>query len=102
MAKSDYYGEMGAHEAPVKGGNSRVGAVGGDSMLNRRGITDSELPVKHADSTPRECQWSPYEQNAGGNLSGHDPEIELLMVPDFQGQSGQGANQSINRPKGST
>jgi len=27
---------------------------------------------------------------------------ELYMVPDFQGMSGQGANQSTNRPRGST
>lgn len=63
---------------------------------------DSEVPVKMADSTGRKNQWSPAEQGVGGNISGHDPEVDLYMVPDFQGQSGQGANQSTNRPKGST
>lgn len=31
----------------------------------------------------------------------NDPEADIYMVPDFQGQSGQGANQSTMRPIGS-
>jgi hypothetical protein len=51
----------------------------------------------------RGCQEAPdHDQPHGGNLSGHDPSVEVFMVPDFQGMSGQGANQSTNRPKGST
>lgn len=76
--------------------------VRGDSSLNRAGVSDRELPVHMEAAMGRDCQWSPKEQNQGGNLSGHDPEVELLMVPDFQGMSGQGANQSTMRPKGST
>jgi hypothetical protein len=63
---------------------------------------DSELPVKMAAATPREHQWTIKDQDVGGNLSSHDPSVDLFMVPDFQGMSGQGANQSTDRPKGST
>lgn len=63
---------------------------------------DSELSVKMAAATGRKDQWSIKEQEEGGNLSGNDPMVELYMVPDFQGMSGQGANQSTSRPKGST
>ena len=40
----------------------------------------------------------------GGNLIDKEPtdQPDLYMVPDFQGMSGQGNNQSTNRPKGST
>lgn len=31
----------------------------------------------------------------------NEPEADIYMVPDFQGQSGQGANQSTMRPIGS-
>jgi hypothetical protein len=30
------------------------------------------------------------------------PTADIYMVPDFQGQSGQGANQSTDRPMGSS
>ena len=73
-----------------------------DKALNEKSVTDRELPVHSASATSARDQWSPREQNQGGNLSGHDPEVELLMVPDFQGMSGQGANQSTSRPKGSS
>lgn len=91
----------GAPEKVAKSGPSRAEAIGNDSMLSRKGITDSELPVSMAGSSGRHCQWTIREQNAGDNLSGHDTEVELLMVPDFMGQSGQGANQSTLRPIGS-
>ena len=76
--------------------------VRSDRVLNRKTATDRELPSHMAGATAVRDQWAPKEQNAGGNLSGHDPEVELLMVPDFQGMSGQGANQSTMRPKGSS
>lgn len=63
---------------------------------------DSELPVSMGAATPRKDQWTIKDQWVGGNLSQHDPMVELYMVPDFQGMSGQGANQSTSRPKGST
>ena len=63
---------------------------------------DSELPVKMAAATERKDQWSVKEQEVGGNLTMDDPMVEMYMVPDFQGMSGQGANQSTDRPKGST
>lgn len=42
--------------------------------------------------------------HGGGNIAWPDNEVEadIYMVPDFQGQSGQGANQSTLRPIGST
>jgi hypothetical protein len=91
----------GARESVASTGPSKAETVRTDKDLNMAGITDSELPVHMAGATDRECQWAPKAQNAGGNISGHDPEVELLMVPDFQGQSGQGANQDTLRPKGS-
>jgi len=66
-------------------------------------MSDKELSVSMPASTGRANQWSPADQGAGGNLSGTD-DFSLVadMVPDFQGQSGQGNNQSTDRPKGST
>jgi hypothetical protein len=37
--------------------------------------------------------------NIAGPMAG--PTADIYMVPDFQGQSGQGANQSTMRPIGS-
>lgn len=44
------------------------------------------------------------KSSGGGNIAGSagDPTAQIYMVPDFQGQSGQGDNQSTNRPKGSS
>jgi hypothetical protein len=39
--------------------------------------------------------------HGGGNLF-TDPTADIYMVPDFQGESGQGNNQSTDRPMGST
>jgi len=38
-----------------------------------------------------------------GNVAGDNPTFDApaRMVPDFQGRSGQGNNQSTDRPKGS-
>lgn len=92
----------GKREAPKQSGPSRAEAEGSDREHNGRGITDSELPVRMAGATPgRPYQWTIKDQDEGDNLSGHDPEVELLMVSDFMGQSGQGANQSTLRPIGS-
>jgi hypothetical protein len=66
-----------------------------------KGMTDKELSV-HTVGTGREDQWSPRDQYEGGNLSGHDPQVDVFMVPKFQGASGEGNNQSTDRPKGST
>ncbi len=63
---------------------------------------DKEIPVHMAASTGRADQWTIKDQEAGGNISGYDPEADIYMVPDFQGMSGQGANQSTDRPMGST
>jgi hypothetical protein len=63
---------------------------------------DKEIPVHMAASTGRSEQWTIKDQEAGGNISGYDPEADIYMVPDFQGASGQGANQSTDRPMGST
>lgn len=63
---------------------------------------DKELSVSKPASTGRDDQWSPRDQAAGGNLSGHDEyDLQPYLVPDFQGMSGQGNNQSTDRPKGS-
>lgn len=68
-----------------------------------KGFTDRILPRSMPAAMGRECQEMPQaEAPHGGNLSGHDPTVEVFMVPDFQGMSGQGANQSVDRPKGST
>lgn len=41
--------------------------------------------------------------NGGDNISDDmpGPDVDLYMVPDFQGKSGQGDNQSTMRPIGS-
>jgi len=68
-----------------------------------KGFTDRVLPRSSPAAMDRGCQEAPdAEQPKGGNLSGHDPVVDLYMVPDFQGMSGEGNNQSTHRPKGST
>lgn len=68
-----------------------------------KGLVDTQPPAKPMPAAmDRGCQEPPRDQYRGDNLSGHDPEVDLFMVPDFQGASGQGANQSTDRPKGST
>jgi hypothetical protein len=53
-------------------------------------------------ATGWEDQWSADAGHGGGNISGHEPVVDLFMVHDFQGMSGQGNNQSVDRPKGSS
>jgi hypothetical protein len=44
----------------------------------------------------------PYTAN-DGNIADMKPlsAVNVRMVPDFQGESGEGNNQSTDRPKGS-
>lgn len=42
------------------------------------------------------------DQSGGAQLVGKAPSAPMLKVPNFQGKSGQGDNQSTMRPKGST
>lgn len=68
-----------------------------------KGMTDVSPPEKPMPAAmDRSCQEAPKEQYHGGNISGHDPTVDLFMVPDFQGKSGQPNNQSTDRPKGSS
>ena len=41
-------------------------------------------------------------QEGGTNMVGGMNPVERAKVPNFQGKSGQGDNQSTSRPKGST
>jgi len=64
-------------------------------------VSDKELSVSHPSGTSRADQWAPRADEAG-NLTLHDPVLDVpYLVPDFQGMSGQGNNQSTDRPKGS-
>ena len=45
---------------------------------------------------------SKTDQSGGGQLVGRAPSAPIRMVPNFQGKSGQGDNQSTMRPKGSS
>lgn len=68
-----------------------------------KGFTDARLSRSMAATTDRSCQEAPdHDQPQGGNLTGHDLSVEVFMVPDFQGRSGEGDNQSTDRPKGAT
>lgn len=55
------------------------------------------MDSKMADQTP------PVYSASDGNIAGPHPTdpVNPRMVPSFMGQSGQGANQSTDRPKGS-
>lgn len=65
-------------------------------------MMDTELKVSSPSATSRDDQWAPNSPE-GGNITGHDPVLDVpFLVPDFQGMSGQGNNQSTDRPKGST
>lgn len=56
------------------------------------------MDSKMADQTP------PVYTAADGNIAGPHPTdpVTVRMVPDFMGMSGEGANQSTDRPKGSS
>lgn len=73
-----------------------------ETKVSGKGFTDPAIPAKMAVSTGKMNQWADYEKQPNGdNLSGHDPTVEVFMVPDFQGMSGEGNNQSTSRPIGS-
>lgn len=63
---------------------------------------DPHLSPSMPAATSWEDQWSADAGYGGGNISGHEPVVDQFMVPDFQGMSGQGNNQSTDRPKGSS
>lgn len=63
---------------------------------------DKELPVSMPASTGRSVQWAPPYTADDGNIAQREVmPVEVRMVPDFQGMSGEGNNQSTDRPKGS-
>lgn len=65
-------------------------------------MADKELPVSHPSGTEKEDQWAPPSPE-GGNLTGHDNfDLVPYNVQSFMGMSGEGNNQSTDRPKGST
>lgn len=49
-------------------------------------------------------QWAPPYTADDGNIADQHPTdpVDVRMVPSFMGMSGEGANQSTDRPKGST
>lgn len=55
------------------------------------------------DSTGKSKQWAPPYTADDGNIADEHPldAVNVRMVPDFQGMSGEGANQNTDRPKGS-
>lgn len=56
------------------------------------------------DSSASSRQWAPPYTADDGNIADQHPTdpVNVRMVPDFQGMSGEGDNQSTDRPKGST
>ena len=62
-----------------------------------------ELKVSMPASTGRMAQWAPPYEADDGNIADQHPTeaVEVRFVPDFQGMSGEGNNQSTDRPKGS-
>lgn len=56
-----------------------------------------------SDSMMEKRQWVPPYTANDGNIADKKPgpEAKVYMVPDFQGESGEGNNQSTDRPKGS-
>jgi len=61
------------------------------------------ISPKMGDSTGRKEQWAPPYTANDGNIADMKPlsAVNVRMVPDFQGESGEGNNQSTDRPKGS-
>jgi|SRR5271165_4189302 len=99
----------GAREAPSSAGPrapavERVGPKENDSSGWKGGYSDTDWlgdPSKMAD---RQFASSGGPGYFGGDnivYPENDPEADIYMVPDFQEQSGQGANQSTLRPIGS-
>jgi hypothetical protein len=56
-------------------------------------------------SNAADRQWSStspgYHDEVNIAYPANDPTADIYMVPDFQGMSGQGNNQSTSRPMGS-
>ena len=54
------------------------------------------------DSTGKSKQWAPPYTSDDGNVADMKPlpAANVRMVPDFMGMSGEGDNQSTDRPKG--
>lgn len=50
----------------------------------------------------KESAQSRKDQAGGGNMVGGMKSVDRARVPNFQGKSGQGDNQSTNRGKGRT
>jgi len=71
-------------------------------LYSTSGTDDAGLRPSMPNATEWEDQFSPHAGHGGGNISGHDPKVDLFMVPSFQGMSGEANNQSTFRPKGST
>src|SRR5271167_1356739 len=99
----------GAREAPSSKGISapaeqRTGPKENDMSGWKGGYSDSDWLGDPSNIKDR--QWADHGGKGyfgGDNIvyPQNDPEAELYMVPNFQEQSGQGANQSTLRPIGS-
>lgn len=99
----------GAREAPSSAGprapaEQRSGPAPSGSKGWKGGYSDSEYLGNPANIKDR--QWADAGSNGyygGDNIAYPEYEVEadIYMVPDFQEQSGQGANQSTLRPIGS-
>jgi hypothetical protein len=69
------------------------------------GYSDTEYLGNPADIKDRQFASSGSRGYDTPGDIGNDqpgPDADIYMVPDFQGMSGQGANQSTSRPIGST
>jgi hypothetical protein len=99
----------GAREAPSASGPSgqyeeRSGPKVGGSKGWTGGYTDNFWMGNPANIKDR--QWADagsqgYHDEVNMAYPDNDTEADIYMVPNFQGQSGQGANQSTLRPIGS-
>jgi hypothetical protein len=75
------------------------------SSIKSGGFSDSKYlgnPAKMADRQFASSGAPGYDTpgDIANDMPG--PTADIYMVPDFQGQSGQGANQSTDRPMGSS
>ena len=67
------------------------------------GYSDSEYLGNPAIAVDRQFSSTSPGYLGGDNIADDEPGpmADIYMIPDFQGQSGQGANQSTMRPIGS-
>ena len=99
----------GARETPASKGfapkyEERVGPAPGGDKGWTGGYSDSGWmgnPAIMADRQFASAGAPYYHDEVNIAYPCNDPEAEIYMVPDFQEQSGQGANQSTLRPIGS-